>query len=129
MPSGTKTQAQAEKTQAMHTIEDMYRRKQVNQATISEYKNAGVITEHDLFRAKIDAGTDPLVRAVRELHPEQALNVYLAATPAEQKELRTVIEAKENKISTEVPRDQQSDLRKAFHNALHPAPQFKAGVV
>jgi hypothetical protein len=123
-PSGTKTQAEAEKSQAMHTIEDMYRAKQVNQSVIDEYKRSGVVNENDLVRARFYARTDPLVAAVRSLHSDQALNVYLAATPAEQKTLRPLIELKNREIPKDTPTDQQQQLKDAYRKALHPQPKF-----
>ena len=64
------------------------------------------------------------MRAVRELHPDQALNVYSAATPEEQKTLRLVIESKQGEITNDTPKDQQDELRQAYRNVLHPQPKF-----
>jgi hypothetical protein len=124
-PSGTKTQAQADKTQAMHAIEDMYRSKQVDKQTIAAYKNSGVVNEIDILRARLYARTDPLTAAVSSLSPEQALNVYTAATPDEQKTLRPLIELNGRKIDNNTAPDQREQLKQAYHNALNPQPKFK----
>ena len=126
-PPGTKTKEQSQRTQAMHVVEDMYRAKKVDQDAIAAYKKAGILSEADLVKARLYARTAPIIPAVRSLSPEQALNVYLAGTPEEQKELRPLIELKGrelNKIEDEAQRDK---LKKAYSDALNPKPQFKPG--
>ena len=123
-PSGTRTQAQADKSDAMHAIEAMYRQKRVDQDAINSYKKAGVISEQDLLRAKLYSRTDPLTRAVRSLtgHPEQVLNVYKEADPGEQKLLRPLVEAESRKLQNMPMQPEQKDaLRKAFRDALNPS--------
>ena len=58
-PPGTKTQAQAERQKAMHSIEDMYRTGNVNQATIDRYVSQGKIAHADIFKARMYAKTEP----------------------------------------------------------------------
>ena len=74
------------------------------------------------------AGVDaPIVPAVRSLSPEQAINVYAAATPEEKKELRSLIELKGRELNKIEDRDQRDKLKKAYHDALNPRAQFKPG--
>jgi hypothetical protein len=121
-PSGTKTQQQTDHMNAMHTIEDMYRRKAVNKETIDAFKSQGKIKEQDLLRAKLDARTDPLTGALRSLTPEQALNVYQLATPEEKKTIRPLIEEKGRMLVREPDPEKRQQLKDAYHNALHGAP-------
>ena len=113
----------------MHVIEDMYRRGQVDKDTIAQLKSNHTLSEHDVLRAKLYSRTDPLVRAVRSLSPEQALNVYQVATDKEKKELRSLIEAKSRELNTKINDPvQRQELKDAFRKALHPAqPKAPAG--
>lgn len=124
-PAGTRTKEAAARTHAMHVIEDMYRRKQVDKEAIDAFKKSGTIKETDLVAARFYSRTDPLVRAVRPLHVDQAIEVYLKATPAEKKTLRPVIEEKQREINkfTNNP-ETRDELRKAYHDALNPAQKF-----
>ena len=122
-PSGTKTAEEAKRTQAMHTIEDMYHRGDVHKETIDAMKAQGVLREQDILRARLYSRTDPLTRAVRSLtgHPEQVLNVYKEADPGEQKLLRPLVEAESRKLQNmPLPAEQKDALRKAFRDALNP---------
>ena len=123
-PSGTKTKQQAEKSQAMHTIEDMYRSKKVDKDAIAAFKKAGIISEVDLLRARLYARSEPLTAAVSSLHSDQALNVYVLATPEEKKALRPLIELKQREINNDTAPDQRDALKKAYREALHPTPRF-----
>ena len=123
-PSGTKTAEEAKRTQAMHTIEDMYHRGDVHKETIDAMKSQGVLREQDILRARLYSRTDPLTRAVRSLtgHPEQVLNVYKEADPGEQKLLRPLVEAESRKLQNMPMQPEQKDaLRKAFRDALNPS--------
>ena len=126
-PAGTRTKEQAARTQAMHVVEDMYRAHKVDQQVIAEYKKDGILNEADLVRARLYARTSPLIPAVRSLSPEQALNVYVAGTPAEQKELRPLIEMKGRELGKIEDAHQRDTLKKAYHDALNPKPKFQPG--
>lgn len=127
-PSGTKTQEQTDHQNAMHAIEDMYHRGDVHKETIEALKKSGAVSEQDVIKAKFYARTDPLTRAVRSLSPEQSLNVYKLADDKEKKLLRPVIEAKSRELGKMTDLDQRNALKKAFHDALNPQPQFRGKV-
>jgi flagellar biosynthesis regulator FlaF len=118
-PSGTRTAAQAEHQRAMHTVEEMYRTGRVNQDTMADLKRRGALTQEDVLRARLLSRTDPLVRAVRSLTPEQALHVYGLADQDERKKLRPLIEAKSRELPKIPDAVQRQALRGAFRDALN----------
>jgi hypothetical protein len=127
-PAGTRTKEAAARTHAMHVIENMYRAKKVDQQAIAEFKKAGTLREVDVVAARFYSRTDPMVRAVRPLHVDQAIEVYLKATPAEKKILRPVIEQKAREIDKFTnDQDTRNQLRKAYHDALNPRASFQTG--
>lgn len=100
-PPGTKTQDQAEHTKAIHSVENIYRTKNVDKPRILQMIKDGKITEGEWFKAQMRSGQNPLAAAVRGLSIEQALNVYAAATPEEKKVIALQVERKAAKISTD----------------------------
>ena len=58
-PSGTKTQAQTDKQNAMHVIEDMYGRMDVKKETIDTLKSQGKISEQDCCARSSTRGPTP----------------------------------------------------------------------
>jgi N12 class adenine-specific DNA methylase/2'-5' RNA ligase len=124
-PPGTKTKEQYERTEAMHVIEDMYRSGKPDKQAIQAFKDNHVLSADDVLRAKLYSHSDPLVRAVRPLSIEQALNVYLAATDAEKKTLRLLLEGKSREIPEKINDPQhRAEMKKAYHDALNPKPKF-----
>jgi N12 class adenine-specific DNA methylase len=133
---GTRTQREADRRNAKHVVEDMYRAKATgkpgfDQKVIDAYKTADILDESDLAKARFQARVQPIVAATRDLHHEQALNVYLAATPDEQKQLRPVIGHKARTIDddSDMSAEQKVTMKKAYSDALNPKPKFKGPAV
>lgn len=125
-PAGTKTKADADRTHAMHVVEDMYRKKTVDKKAIAAYKKNGILSDVDVLRARLDSRSTPLLPAVQPLSPEQALNVYKAGTADEKKELRPLIEFKGRELNKIEDPEQRDKLKKAYHDALKLRPTFTA---
>jgi hypothetical protein len=108
-----------------HAIENMYRTKTVDSEAIQSAITNGVVSERDRFSAQLAARENPLAAATKRLHVDQAVNVFMAASPEEQKLLRPVIETKQDEIDTFTnnPEERQK-LKDAYRNALHPQPKF-----
>jgi hypothetical protein len=117
-PPGTKTQAQAERQKAMHSIENMYRTGNVNQGTIDRYVEQGKINHADIFKAPMFARTDPLAHATRALTIEQALNVYDEADDREKQLLRPILEAKRKQIHEITDPDKRQEVQESFRRAM-----------
>jgi hypothetical protein len=67
---------------------------------------------------------------VKSLHVDQAIEVYIAATDQEKKAIRQAIEEKQREINTFThDPEKRAELHKAYRDALHPQPKFKAGTV
>jgi hypothetical protein len=124
-PPGTRTKEASERMRAKYTIEDMYRSGKVDKDAIHSMMQSGVISEPDRFSAQLAARENPLAAATKRLHVDQAVNVFMAASPEEQKLLRPVIETKQREIDTFTnnPEERQK-LKDAYRNALHPQPKF-----
>jgi hypothetical protein len=125
LPPGTRTREAAARQQMKHAIENMYRTKTVDSEAIQSAITNGVVSERDRFSAQLAARENPLAAATKRLHVDQAVNVFMAASPEEQKLLRPVIETKQNEIDTFTnnPEERQK-LKDAYRNALHPQPKF-----
>jgi hypothetical protein len=123
MPPGTKTAEQASRTEAMHSIEDMYRNHNVEPDTIQRYLKAGKINHRDVQRARLLSRVNPLTAAFQRLTVEQAMNVYALADDKEQKMLRPKLVAKEHQIEKEPDPEKRRELRKSLAALLHPASQ------
>jgi N12 class adenine-specific DNA methylase len=115
-PPGTKTKEQASRTHAMHQIEDMYRRGQVNQDAIKSYVEAGDVSERDVSRARLIGHVDPLVLATRSLSIEQALNVFDKADDKEKTALRPLIQ---HKFQNAQPAD-KARVRNSYFKVMFP---------
>lgn len=127
-PPGTRTKEQAERSRIMHQMEDMYRSGKVDKDMIRELKHEGKISETDVLKARLYSRTDPLVRTFKSLSPEQALNVWKVANDKERKELRPILEGKSRELTNKITDPAKREkLRQAFHEALHPQPQFRPG--
>jgi len=125
-PAGTRTKEQTERSRAMHVVEDLIRAGKTDKSVEQAYKTAGVLSEDDLTKARFYARRSPLLAAVNPLHVDQAINVYIAATPEEKKEIRPEIERKQGEIDsfTNDP-EERAKLKKAYQDALNPKPKFK----
>ena len=122
---GTRTAEQAAKTNAMHQVEDMYRRKAVDRDAIKSFKDKGVLNEQDLLKARFDSRTDPLYASSKSLHPDQLLKVYQAGSTDEQRTLRPLLEQKEMELNT--GKEEDRALRQAIRDALRSRPKAAAG--
>lgn len=128
MPPGTKTKEQAERQQAMHSLRSMFASGKVDRQKIAALKAQGVVNERDLLKARLTSKTDPLVRVVKSLTPEQALNVWNVADAKERKELRSTIEEKSRDIYTKIGNpEKRRELQTKYREALRPTFQVRPG--
>lgn len=96
-PPGTKTSGQAEYDRAKYAAEDIFRQQPADkaQALVEKlYVDTGKMTRAEMFKARYLAHRDPLPASVEGLSPEQALNVYVAASDQERKSIRNIVAEK-----------------------------------
>lgn len=124
-PHGTRTQEQAEHSQAMHQVENMYRTHNVDKAAIQKLVQDGKLSQKEWFKAQMRSGRDPLVAAVTSLNAEQALNVYQAATPQERKSIAVMVQRKAVKaqVDPNLTQDQRREITNVYRKVFNLAPR------
>jgi hypothetical protein len=104
-PAGTRTREQAARSEEEATIRRMARLGRPMGTEIGNALRKGTITVPEVRQALKQAHMDPLMRTFKELHLDQALKVWAAATPEERRKLRPLLF---QKGKTSPPRRQQN---------------------
>jgi hypothetical protein len=117
-PPGTKTAEQAKHYEALSAIYRMYRTGEVDQAQIDKYIDDGAVTDKDVTKAERESDESPIEHVVKNLTPEQVVNVYAKADPEE----RAAIEDYADRIRTAERKDAiQDGIDKINGNTSEPA--------